>query len=167
MLLNRKEMNIFDIITIIILLFAIFDGWRKGFISQLLSLAGIVGGVALAIAFGDKVGALFGIDAAYSKIVGFIITFFVAAIVATLLSRLIASLFSALGLGGINILLGIALSAVKYLLILSVVFVAVERLNNNLEWVDKGHFKNSKSFKPVTTLSGKALDWFNAFTNEE
>ena len=82
MLLNRIVMNIFDIITIIIALFAIFNGWRKGFISQLLSLVGIVGGVALAITFGDEVGALFKIDAAYSKVVGFIITFFVAAIVA-------------------------------------------------------------------------------------
>ena len=167
MLLNRIVMNIFDIITIIIALFAIFNGWRKGFISQLLSLVGIVGGVALAITFGDEVGALFKIDAAYSKVVGFIITFFVAAIVATLLARLLASLFSALGLGGINTLLGIVLSAVKYLLILSVVFVAVEMLNNDLGWIGKNHFEDSKSFKPVSALSGRALDWFNAFTNEE
>lgn len=160
-------MNIFDIITIIILLFAIFNGWRKGFISQLFSLAGIVGGIVLAIAFGEEVGALFKIDPAYSKIVGFIITFFAAAVVATILAKLLTKIFSALGLGGVDTLLGILLAAFKYLLILSVLFVAVSRLNDAVGWVDKHHFEQSKCFRPVSAISSTVLDWFDTFTSEE
>ena len=100
-------MNIFDIITVIFALLAIFNGWRKGFISQLCSLAGIVGGIALAIAFGAEVGAMFNIDAAYQKPIGFIITFVVASVAASLVAKIIGSLFNAIGLGGLNTLLGI------------------------------------------------------------
>lgn len=167
MLLNRTVMNIFDIITIVVLVVALVAGWRKGFVSQLLSLVGIVGGIALAIAFGEQVGELLKIDEAYSKIVGFIVTFVLTAIAATIVARLLSSLFSALGLGSINTLLGILLSAVKYLLILSVVFVAFSRLNGEVELVKRRHFEQSKSFKPVSALSQRALEWLGAFTKEE
>ncbi|MBQ9138792.1 MAG: CvpA family protein [Alistipes sp.] len=159
-------MNVFDIITLIFLVLAIFNGWRKGFISQLCSLAGIVGGIALAIAFGESVGAMLGIDAAYSKVLGFIITFIAASIATSLLAKILSSLFSAIGLGGLDTLLGMALSALKYGLILSVLFVAFENLNKDMKLVEQRHFTESKSFEPVSALSETALEWFNTFTKE-
>ena len=159
MLLNRKYMNIFDIIAIIILVLAVFAGYRKGFISQLFSFAGVVGGILLAIAFGADVGAFLGLDAAYSSVVGFAITFLATA-------RLLARLFSALGLGSIDTLLGILLSVLKYALVLSVVFVSLERLNKKAGLIDSRHFAASKSFRPISAISGTALDWFNAFAEE-
>ena len=166
MRLNSEVMNIFDIITVIFALLAIFNGWRKGFISQLCSLAGMVGGIALAIAFGAEVGAMFNIDAAYQKPIGFIITFVVASVAASLVAKIIGSLFNAIGLGGLNTLLGIALSLFKYALILSVLFVAFTKLNNEVKIVEARHFKESKCYKPISALSDKALDWFNTFTKE-
>lgn len=166
MQLNSEVMNIFDIITLIFALLAIINGWRKGFISQLCSLVGIVGGIALAIAFGAEVGAMFGIDASYQKPVGFIITFIVTSIAASLVAKLIGSLFSAIGLGGLDTLLGVVLSLLKYALILSVLFVAFSKLNAEVKLVEARHFNESKSYKPISALSGKALDWFNTFTKE-
>ena len=166
MLLNRKYMNIFDIIAIIILVLAVFAGYRKGFISQLFSFAGVVGGILLAIAFGADVGAFLGLDAAYSSVVGFAITFLATAIAASGVARLLARLFSALGLGSIDTLLGILLSVLKYALVLSVVFVSLERLNKKAGLIDSRHFAASKSFRPISAFSGTALDWFNAFAEE-
>ena len=88
-------MNIFDIITLIIIVVAIFNGWRKGFISQLCSLGGIIGGIALAIAFGGTVGALIGLEGTSAKVMGFIITFVVVGIVMMLLAKAVSRLFKA------------------------------------------------------------------------
>jgi membrane protein required for colicin V production len=159
-------MNIFDIITIIVLLLAAIAGARKGFISQLFSLLSIVGGVILASAYGASVGQMLNLDPAYSKIVGYIITFIATSLAASLVAKLLATLFSALGLGSIDTLLGVVLSAAKYLLLLSVVFICVERLNNNLQIIEARHFEGSKSFTLVSSLSGTALEWFNTYTEE-
>ena len=68
-------MNIFDIIIIIVLIIGAGAGARKGFISQLFSLIGIVGGIVVAIAYGEAVGKMLNLDPAYSKVLGFAITF--------------------------------------------------------------------------------------------
>lgn len=159
-------MNIFDIITLIIIVLAIFNGWRKGFISQLCSLAGIIGGIALAIAFGSTVGDMLGIDAAYSKPVGFVVTFIVTGIAMALVAKLLGGLFSAVGLKGLDTILGVALSVIKYALILSVLFVAFEKFNGEVKLVEPRHYKESKTFKPVSALSDTALELFNTFTKE-
>lgn len=160
-------MNIFDIITIIVLILAAIAGARKGFITQLFSLLSIVGGILIASAYGPSVGEALGIDAAYSKIVGYAITFIATAVAASLVARILAKLFSAMGLGGLDTLLGVVLSAAKYMLILSVVFTTFERLNTNMQMVEARHFESSKSFKIVSSFAGTVLDWFNEYTTKE
>lgn len=159
-------MNIFDIITIIVLGVGLFTGWRKGFTSQLCSLVGIVLGIGLAILFGEQVGNMLNLDPAYSKIIGFIITFIVAVIGTSFAARIISSLLSTIGLGFVDTILGILFSVFKYALILSVIYVALERFNQNTQVIDKQMFSQSKTFKPISAISGKTLDWFNAFSKE-
>ena len=166
MLLNHHIMNIFDIITIIILILAALAGWRKGFTTQLLSLLSIVGGILLASAYGAEVGAALKIDPVYSKILGYVITFLATALAASLLSRVLSGIFAAMGLGGLDSVLGVALSALKYLLILSVAYIAIERFNNSLGFIEDRHFEESKSFNLVASVSGMALNWFNTFAEE-
>lgn len=160
-------MNIFDIITIIVLILAAIAGARKGFIVQLFSLLSIVGGILIASAYGPSAGEALNLDPAYSKIVGYIVTFIATAIAASLVARILAKLFSAMGLGGLDTLLGVVLSAVKYMLVLSVVFTTFERLNTNMQMVEAQHFESSKSFRIVSSMAGTALDWFNEYTTQE
>lgn len=160
-------MNIFDIITIIVLVLAAIAGARKGFITQLFSLLSIVGGILVASAYGPSVGEALGIDPAYSKIVGYAVTFIATTIAASLVARILAKLFSAIGLGGLDTLLGVVLSAAKYILVLSVIFTTFKRLNNNMQMVEARHFEESKSFNIVSSLAGTALDWFNEYTTKE
>lgn len=167
MRLNRNIMNIFDIVTIIVLVLAAVAGARKGFITQLFSLLSIVGGWLVASAYGPSVGQSLGIDAAYSTIAGYAITFIATTIAASIVARILAKLFSAMGLGGLDTLMGVVLSAAKYMLVLSVVFTTFERLNANMQMVEARHIESSKSFRIVSSLSGKALDWFNNYTTKE
>lgn len=164
MLLNHKVMNIFDIITLIFAIVAVFLGWRKGFIKQLCSLIGIVGGIAIAIAVGGDIGTMLGIDAAYAKPLGFIITLVVSVIAASLVAKVVSSIFSAIGLGGLDTLAGIALSLIKFLLILSVAYVAIEKINKEVKLIDEKHFTDSETFRPVTAVSERALEAFNTFS---
>lgn len=166
MVLNRNNMNIFDIITIIVVVVALFFGWRNGFVSQLFSIAGVVGGIVVALLYDQQVGELLRLDPKYAKIVGFIVTFIAVAILVAILSRLLSSILSAIGLGGINTILGIAVSILKYLLILSVVFVLFEQLNNKVEIVSKQYIDNSISFKPVSALSESVVKWFDSLDKD-
>lgn len=166
-MLNRYIMNIFDIITIIVIVVALVLGWKNGFVSQLFSIAGIVGGLVLALLYGEQVGGFLKLDPSYAKIVGFIITFIVVAILTAIVSRMLSTILSAIGLGGVNTLLGIAVSILKYLLVLSVVFVLFEELNNKVELVNKRHIVNSVSFKPVSALSKGAVEWFDKLSKKE
>lgn len=159
-------MNIFDIITLIIIVGAIVNGWRKGFISQLCSLFGIIGGIALAIAFGSTVGELFGLEGTFAKVVGFIVTFVVVGIGMMFLAKVVSGLFKAVGLEKVDTLLGIVLSVFKYALILSVLYVSFERLNNEVNLVEPRRYNESITFKPVSALSDSVLDWFNTFKKE-
>ncbi|MBQ7855881.1 MAG: CvpA family protein [Alistipes sp.] len=156
-------MNVFDIITLIVLLWAIFSGWRSGFTSQCFSFAGIVVGVVLSVRFGKQVGGLMGLDPQFATIVGFITVFVVTVIVSGLLARLLRKFFSAIGLGSVDVLLGIALSIVKFSLILSIVFCSFNSLNKSLQLLDNRYIEESKSFRPVSTISEQALKWLNEY----
>ncbi|MBR2326939.1 MAG: CvpA family protein [Alistipes sp.] len=142
-------MNFLDIITFVALVWAVVSGWRSGFVSQLLGLIGIILGLLLALRYGADIGAMFNIDARFSVVAGFLITFVVTLIVATILAKFIAGALSFIGLGWINTLLGIALSVVKGLLVLSLLYASIYALNNNLHLVEPQYFDRSLSFDMV------------------
>lgn len=146
-------MNFFDIITAIALVWAVVSGWRSGLVAQLLSLAGIVAGLLLAIRFGARVGAMLGIDPQFATVAGFAITFVAAAIAAAILAKFLKSMLSFIGLHSLDTLLGIVLSVVKALLVLSVAYAAFHSLNADLKLVDKKHIASSRTFRPVMSVS--------------
>ena len=152
-------MNAFDIITLLVLLWAVFSGWRNGFVSQCLSLAGIIAGIILSDRFGAQVGAYMKLDPQFSTIVGFISVFVVTIIVCGLIAKVLRKLFSSIGLGSLDALFGIALSVIKFALILSVVFCKFETLNKETDLVSRKYIAESRTFYPVCALSEPVLDW--------
>lgn len=146
-------MNIFDIITLIVLVWAVVSGWRSGFAAQLLSFAGIVIGLILAVRFGAQVGSWLGIDAKFAAVAGFVITFVAAVVITLILTKFLKTMLSFIGLHSLDTILGIALSMLKYLLILSVAYAAFGALNDDLQLVDKRYIASSRSFRPVRNAS--------------
>lgn len=153
-------MNLFDVLTILVLVWTIFSGWRSGFISQLLGLLGIIGGAVLAVAYGAEVGQMLGFNEAYSVIAGFLITFVVTMIVVSILSRLLARVLSAIGLGWVNRLLGAAFSALKGVLILSMLYAAIFSLNEQLGFLDPAIFETSQSFDIVREAAAPLMEYW-------
>ena len=154
-------MNFFDILTLIALVWAVVSGWRSGFVSQLLGLVGIVLGIVLSIRYGAAVGALLGIDPRFSVVAGFLITFVATLIVATILAKLLARVLSFIGLGWVNTLLGIVLSVVKGLVVLSMLYASIYALNDNLKFVEKRYFENSVSFDVVRKCAEPLFNYWN------
>ena len=155
-------MNFFDILTLVALVWAVISGWRSGFISQLLGLVGIILGVILSLRYGAVVGGMLGIDARFSVIAGFLITFVATLIVATVLAKLIARVLSFIGLGWVNTLLGILLSVVKGLLVLSMLYASIYALNGNLQFVEPEYFNNSISFDVVRECAEPLFKYWEA-----
>lgn len=155
-------MNFFDIITLIALVWAVVSGWRSGLVSQLLSLAGIIAGLILAIRFGAQVGTMLGIDPQFAAVAGFAVTFVASVIIAAILAKFMRTMLSFIGLHSLDTLLGILLSVVKALLILSVSYAAFDSLNADMKLVDKKYIESSRSFNSVKGVSEcifPYIDW--------
>lgn len=146
-------MNLFDILAAVALVWAIVSGWRNGLVSQIFSIVGIVAGGLVAYYFGEQVGAMLGIEQKLAHIVGGIVAFVGVLVLAVVASKLLRALFSAIGLGSLDTLLGIALSVVKAALLLSFLFVAIEQLDAKVDFMDNRHFKQSHTFRPISRIS--------------
>ena len=155
-------MNIFDLIVCLVLLLALFNGWRKGLILQLCSLVAVVAAIWLASRYGAEVGALLRLDAAYAEAGGFVVVLLVGILLVALAGRVVRKLFRFAGLGLFDILCGVLLAAAKYLLLLSLLFAAFERINVDYRLVSKEKITSSKTYQPVRNLSRQILpfvDW--------
>lgn len=154
-------MNGIDLVVYLVLALAVWDGWRRGVVMQLCSLAGIVAGIWFAARYGAVVGAWLRLDPAMAAAGGFVVVLLATMIAVALLGRALRKLFRFAGFGLLDILLGIAVSVVKYLLILSVLFAAFDRLNEDNALVSRQTLEESRWFRPVTDLSGRLLPFLD------
>lgn len=150
-------MNAVDLIVCLVLALALWNGWRQGFIVQICSLGGIVVGIWLASRFGAEVGGWLRLDEEVTAAGGFVTVLVVAVLVVAIAGRLIRRLFHFAGFGVADILLGMAVSAVKYLLVLSVLFSAFDKLNVDYSLVGPKMIEQSRSYRPIMRLSGSLL----------
>lgn len=155
-------MNTIDLIVCLVLVLAVWNGWRQGLILQICSLAGIVAGIWLAARFGAEVGALLRLDEEVAAAGGFVVVLVAVVLAVAVAGRLIRKLFHFAGFGVADIVLGIAVSAVKYLLVLSVLFSAFDQLNVDYTLVGPQTVEQSRSYKPILRLSESLfpfLEW--------
>lgn len=150
-------MNAIDLVVCLLLLLALWHGWKQGFIVQVCSLAGILAGIWLASRYGAVVGGWLRLDEQFAAAGGFIALFVVALIVVAILARLLRRLFRFAGLGAADVLLGVVVSLAKCLLALGVLFAAFDRLNGQYDLVEECTLEQSISYQPVMHLSESLL----------
>lgn len=153
-------MNTIDLIVCLVLLLAVWNGWRQGFILQVCSLAGIVAGIWLASRYGAAAGELLRLDPEIAAPAGFVTVLLVVVLVVAILARVARKVFHFAGFGIPDVILGILVAVVKFLLILSALFSALERLNDDYSLVDKQTIEESKTYKPILRLSQSVLPLF-------
>lgn len=148
-------MNFFDIIVYIALAWAVFNGWRRGFLLQLVSLVAVVAGLFIAAKYGAEAGAMLGIADSTSGIAGFVIIFVLSLIAITIVGHLLRAVLRFTGLGVMDVVLGILFSVAKVGLIVGVMFSWFATMNNDYGWVESQTIRQSRWFTPIVNVVDK------------
>ena len=150
-------MNILDIILLICLIPAIFQGLRKGFISQAISIVSLVAGIWMSAKFADIVTEWISKYLTASeqmlKLVSFILILTGVFIVLGLIGRLLEATFKFVMLGWLNRLLGLVFSLAKALLILSMLIGAFNSLISTFGFVSKEVIDDSLLYPPLKDMA--------------
>ena len=152
-----QYMNILDAIILICLIPAIFQGIRKGFISQVISIISLIAGIWASARFADVVTlwASKHITASEQvlKLIAFAIILIVVFILLGLIGRLLESILKFAFLGWLNKLAGVIFSLLKASLILGLIIIAFSSLNNTFELVKPEVLADSTLYKPLKEIA--------------
>ena len=155
-------MNGIDIIAIAALAWAVFNGWRRGMIFQIGTLAGIIVGFWVAGHYGAQVGHALRIPDEFAAAAGFAIMLVGVMILVALASRLLRKMFDFAGLGTLDVVLGILFSCIKMLIILCALFWIFDILNGSEHrFVSAQTLAASKLYRPILGVA----DWFMPVIN--
>lgn len=146
-------MNTIDLIVCLVLALAVWNGWRRGFIVQVCSLVAIVVGLWCAAHYGQAVGGALRLDEPVRTAGGFATVLLAAILVIALAARLLRRIFRFAGFGMLDIVLGVGVSVLKYMLVVSALFAAFDRLNADYALVESRTVERSKCYRPVLRLS--------------
>lgn len=150
-------MNTVDIILLICFIPALIQGFRKGFISQIIAIISIILGAWLSFRFASEVSVWLAQYITGSeqilKIIAFALILTAVIIGLTLLGKLLESTFELVMLGWLNKLLGAAFSLVKAGLLIGLAIMVFCSLNNTFSLVSEEVLKESVLFPPLKDLA--------------
>ena len=153
-------MNVFDIIVYLALAWAVFNGWRRGFLLQMLSLVAVVAALYFATQYGAELETMLGIEVGLKGVAGFIVIFIAALLLISIAAYLLRAVFRFAGLGMVDTLLGILFSLAKVGLIVSVLFSWFASINKDYEWASKQTIEESHWFEPIAGVTDKLTPYF-------
>jgi len=149
-----------DIIFIILLLLAIFRGYRKGLIVALFSIIAFIVGLAAALKLSATVAGYLqnniDISAKWLPFISFIVVFLVVAALVNLGAKVIEKSFEMALLGWINRIGGILLFIILYMIIFSVFLFYAEKIH----LFGDATIQSSKVFPYVKPWGPKVIDGF-------
>jgi membrane protein required for colicin V production len=150
-------MNYIDIILGLILLFAAISGFRKGFISELASLAALILGIWGAIEFSyittDLIEKHFNPGNDYLNIISFVVTFIVIVILVHLVGSSVNKLIELAMLGFLNKAAGFVFGIIRSALILSIILLVFDRIDQDVEIISQKTKTESRLYEPIRNLA--------------
>ncbi len=147
------DIYIIDIILVIPILWALYQGYQQGVWVQLGGIVGVILGTWIGFHFGDKIGEYFSLTGQAAYIVGFASAIVLVLVIVALISHLIKGLFRVSGLSMIDHVLGVILSLFKIVLILSLIVALFDYLNSRHNWVESKYIDNSTLYTPMKSTS--------------
>ena len=152
-------MTVIDIILLILLLFGLINGFKKGFFVEVASLVALIAGVYGAIHFSNFAAEFLMEKVDWNEktvnITAFIITFVVIVLLIALAGKALTKLADFAALGILNKLLGGLFGLLKMAVILSVILMIFDILNTNIPFTDKEELEESTLYEPVKSLVPK------------
>lgn len=146
-------MNILDIILLICFVPAIFQGIRKGFIAQAISIISIIVGIWASARFADIVTVWIAqyITASEQvmKVVAFALILVVVFLILAAVGKMLEGVLKLVMLGWINKLLGVVFALLKTGLIVGLVIMAFSSLNETFKFVQESVLNESVLYSPL------------------
>lgn len=150
------QMNYIDLVLGILLILAAIQGFRKGFIVELASLAALVLGIWGGIKFSDWTADFItnntGFDSKYLSIIAFLVTFIAIVVLIHVLGKVIDNAVKAVALGFLNRLAGIIFGVLKAAVILSIFLLLFDIVDENVHLLPARQKTESKVYTPLKKL---------------
>jgi membrane protein required for colicin V production len=150
-------MNYIDIIIIVILIISAINGYKKGFVHQLFSLAALILGVFIAVKLSKVAAPLiqnsFSFSENTAKVTSFISIFILAAIGIVILGKMVERFFDDIELTSLNKLAGLVFAVIKTVFIVSVLFILLNLTHEKAGWPSEKSTDSSYLYKPIVSIA--------------
>ncbi len=154
-------MAVFDIIILSALGIALYKGYKRGLVLEVMGLASIVIAGYAAYYLTQGVAEMLKWDFAYATQLTFVLVFIAFMLGVVTVARLLTKLLSTVGLGALNQIGGAVVSVFKYLLILSILFSLFNALNSHVEIMSKEQINSSVTYKPMESVTNTLFPYFD------
>lgn len=150
-------MNYIDIVLAILLVLAAINGFQKGFIAEVASIAALILGIWGAIEFSyitsEFLTENFKWQTEYMNIISFAVTFVVIVVLVHIVSGTVSKLLNAAMLGFVNKLAGLVFGILKSALILSIILVVFDKIDEDVHILSDKTKENSRMYEPVRSFA--------------
>jgi len=159
------NLNYFDVVISIFLLWSAYRGVTKGFLIMAASLAALVLGVWGAIRFSDLTAAFlvqqFEWGTKYLSLIAFALTFIGIVILVHFLARALSKLVKAVALGFVDRIAGLLFGVLKTAFIISIILVVINSIDKRVPFIPDDHKENSLLFQPLSKLAPAIFPYLN------
>ena len=150
-------MNILDIILLVCFVPAIFQGIRKGFIAQAVSIISIILGIWASARFAnvvsDWIAQYITASEQVLRLVAFALILVLVFLVLAALGKMLEGVIKLVMLGWLNKLLGVVFALLKTGLIVGLVIMAFSSLNDSFKFVQESVLNESIMSPPLKKLA--------------
>ena len=150
-------MNILDIILLVCFVPAIFQGIRKGFIAQAVSIISIILGIWASARFAnvvsDWIAQYITASEQVLRLVAFALILVMVFLVLAALGKMLEGVIKLVMLGWLNKLLGVVFALLKTGLIVGLVIMAFSSLNDSFKFVQESVLNESIMYPPLKKLA--------------
>lgn len=163
-------MTTIDIIIIVVIAIGAVIGLIKGFVKQLAAILGLIVGLLVAKALYAPVAEWLcpsvTSSMTFAQILSFILIWIAVPLGFVLVAALITKTMEAVSLGWDNRLLGAALGALKFLLLVSVLIGVLEYIDGDHTLISKTKKKSSVLYYPIKDFAGLFVPAAKEFTQQ-
>ena len=156
-------MNILDAIILICFIPAIIQGFRKGFIAQVIAIVAIIAGIWMSFKFSKLVAGWIGqyIEASGQvlQIVAFALILVLVIVALGALAKLLEASVKIVMLGWLNKLLGVIFSLLKCILIVGLVILAFNSVNAQFHLVKEETLLESRFYHPIKNTANSVFPY--------
>jgi len=163
-------MSTIDIILVVFLFYFAFRGFSSGFVVSIATLIGLVLGFYAASHFSEFTANWLqhdmGLKSGNTRLIAYIVTFVIVVVLIFWMGRLLTNMLKTVGLGIVNRLAGAVFGIAKGLLIASLLFLLIARIDPKESLISPTNKKESKLYKPVSSIAPAVIPWVQKYTTQ-